>query len=123
MAKGTRTAHPRAARLISFTLALFLMLLWSTGAYAQSQSRDYQYGSPTAPVGPPAGQVASGTSGVGPGGQVASGTSGVGPGGQVASGTLGVLPDTGGPSLLVAGTSLLVLGTGAALVGRRNGRR
>jgi hypothetical protein len=108
MANGTRTARPRAARLMSFTLAFFLMLLWSTGAYAQS--REDQYGSPTAPVDPPAGQVASGTSGVGPGG-------------QVASGTLGVLPDTGGPSLLFAGTSLLVLGTGAALVGRRNGRR
>ena len=96
MAKGTRTARPRAARLMSFTLAFFLMLLWSTGAYAQS--REDQYGSPTDPVEDPAA-------------------------GQVASGTLGVLPDTGGPSLLFAGTSFVVVATGVALVSRRNGRR
>ncbi len=82
-------ARLRAAHLAGFVLVSVMPLLWSTAAYAQS--REDQYGSPTAPV-DHASQV---------------------------SGTLSVLPDTGGPLILLVGAALVLVGTGMALVSRR----
>lgn len=89
MTENFRSARLKTAQLASFVLAIVLLLLWNTAAYAQS--REDQYGSPTDPVD----HV------------------------NRASDTLSVLPDTGGPLILLAGVALVVVGAGMALFGRR----
>ena len=93
MTDNVRSARLRIAQLASFVLAVVLLLLWSTAAYAQS--REDQYGSPTDPVD----HV------------------------NRVSGTLGVLPETGGPLILLVGVALGVGGAGRARGGRWGGRR
>ena len=93
MTQNTESSRFRIAHLAGLVLAVVVLLMWSTVAYAQS--REDQYGSPTDPVD----HVNRVTD------------------------TLGVLPETGGPLILLAGIALVVVGAGMALVGRRGGRQ
>ena len=93
MTQNTESPRFRIAHLAGLVLAVVVLLMWSTVAYAQS--REDQYGSPTDPVD----HVNRVTD------------------------TLGVLPETGGPLILLAGIALVVVGAGMALVGRRGGRQ
>jgi hypothetical protein len=92
MVEKVQSARLRVAYIASFVLAVFLLLMWNTVAYAQS--REDQYGSPTEPVD----HV------------------------NRASDMLSVLPDTGGPLILLAGVTLVMVGAGLGLIGRWGGR-